>query len=56
MSCEDEDEGVGCIDCGEWFETIYNNNPWNSLKYCPLCGYKFSEEDLAYMVARGDEE
>lgn len=50
------DEGCTCTDCGEWFEVVFNNNPGNELRFCPLCGYKFSEKDLDYMFKEQDDE
>ena len=46
MGDVDDDEGVVCTDCGEWFEVWFNTAPWNWVRYCPLCGHKFSKKEL----------
>ena len=38
---------MGCIcpDCKEWFEVCRNNNPWNQVLFCPLCGHEVDSEN-----------
>ncbi len=32
-----------CLGCDEWSETWYNNNGYNEVLYCPLCGAELDE-------------
>ena len=35
--------GCSCPECDEWFEVVYNNNPWNKVMFCPLCGHEVDD-------------
>ena len=38
--------GCTCPDCKEWFELVYNNAPWNEVRYCPLCGHDGEDKTM----------
>jgi predicted amidophosphoribosyltransferase len=40
---------MNCPECSEWFE-VWTNTGSPGLNFCPLCGYKFTEEDLRKML------
>lgn len=43
-----------CLGCGEWSETCYNNNGFNRVEYCPLCGAEL--DDVGWTEDEDDEE
>ena len=40
---DDEDEGLICPECEEWF-LVYTNNGGLGLNYCPCCGAAWDGE------------
>jgi hypothetical protein len=49
-------KGLVCVNCKEWFDVIYHNRPKNKLRYCPLCGYEFTDEELEKMTEDSERE
>lgn len=48
------DDGWVCVECDEWFEVLFSTGAAEHVNYCPLCGYKFTEEDIDLMDAENE--
>jgi hypothetical protein len=52
---DDDFSGWTCLYCDEWFQVIFNNCPWNEVRFCPLCGKEFTDKDIKVMNKDEDD-